>query len=132
MGQKLENKIICQSVMFKTSAVTLFNKLTNHSWCFTCPDYTYNRSLDTAVDILSTKFSVSINRVNFFPTDIKGPPVLYPVSYSDNFPDWSPTYFNSYVDAVHYPPCFSLLISVLINIISVKCHFLDQTDSWLF
>jgi len=40
MGQKLKNKIICWFIVCKTSAGTLFNKLTNHSWCFTCTDYT--------------------------------------------------------------------------------------------
>ena len=75
-GQKLKNKIICWSIMCKTSAVTLLNKLTNYSWCLTCLDYTYNGSLDIVVDILSTEFSVSINGMDFFPTDIHGPSVM--------------------------------------------------------
>jgi len=56
----------------------------------TSPGYTYNGSLDTAVDVVLTS--------------------TLPVSYADNFSHWSPAYFNSYVDAVHYLPCSSLLI----------------------
>jgi hypothetical protein len=120
MRQKLKNKIICWSIMCKTSAVTRFNKLINHSWCFTCPDYTYNRSIDTVVDIMSTEFSGSIREWIFFNRYTR-PTSTLSASYSDNLPDRSPAYFNNYLDAVHYLPCFSLLISVLINIISAKC-----------
>jgi len=130
-GQKLKNKIICWSIMCKTSAVTLLNKLTNHSWCLTCLDYNYNGSLDIVVDILSTEFSVSNNGMDFFSQQIYMAHQYFNCKLF-NFPDWSPAYFNNYVAAVHYLPCFSLLISVLINMISAKCPFLGQTDSWLF
>jgi len=54
MRQELKNKKNCWSVMCNTSAVTLFNKLTNKSLSYKSPDYSYNGSIDIAVDAVST------------------------------------------------------------------------------
>ena len=40
--------------MCNTSAVTLFNKLTNKSWSYKSLDYSYDGSIDIAVDVEST------------------------------------------------------------------------------